>query len=140
MLSSRGAAVAAVTALALLPSVAEAAPPPAQLALPLAVGTFQDQSLGLSKLSVSYTWDTASATASAPAITLANGERFRIYTCIQTHVYGRSFATKCAQKDVDTRSKALPSAVAGPSVTATTPRPATGAWGYAYHQVAVQKR
>src|SRR5688572_29113606 len=140
MLSSLRVAAVALATFVLLPATAQAAPPPAELSVPLVVGTIQDQSLGLSKLRVTYTWDSATASASAPAITLAKGERFRIYTCIQTHVLGRSFATKCAQKDVDTRAKTLPTIVAGPSVTATTRRPAAGAWGYAYHQVIVQKR
>jgi acetyl esterase/lipase len=138
--SLRTACIAAGAALALLPSAVAATPPPAELTLPLTVGTLQDQSLGTSALRVTYTWNGATAKASAPTITLANGERFRIYTCIQTHVHGRNFATKCAQKDVDTRSKALPTIVAGPSVSATAPRPAAGQWGYAYHQVVVQKR
>jgi acetyl esterase/lipase len=129
-----------VAAAGLFAAPAHAAPPPTELSVPVAPTDLSSPSLGISTLRVTYTWNAAAASAKTPGLTLAQGSMYRIYTCIRTHVHGRNFATKCGQKDVDTRSKALPTVTAGPTVTASSPRPAAGQWGYAYLQVVVHER
>jgi hypothetical protein len=127
-------------ALALFASTASAAPPPAELSVPLQLGAITGETLGASSLRTTFTDSSATAEASAPAITLAKGSVYRIYTCIQTHINWGTHATKCAQKDVDTRSSLVTVITSGPTVTASVKRPPSGQWGYAYHQVAVTKK
>jgi acetyl esterase/lipase len=133
--------VAAAFAASLLPSSAQAAPLPVNLSAPLDVSTTPGWSLGASAMTVTFTDTSATAVASAPAVTLPKGSVFRIDVCVQTHVYGGGNVTGCAQKTVDMTGKKIYAIVPGPTYTATTKRPSSSAaWGYAYHQVEVMRK
>src|SRR5438034_834557 len=105
-------------------------PAPASLSLPVRAASLGGSSVGTLTGNVTFTDTRATATASAPGISLGPGNTFRVDVCIKAHSLKKSFDTKCDTKTVDTHSNTVPAAFAAPTVQASMDRPGTGGSAY----------
>src|SRR4051812_40867445 len=134
-------------ALALLPFLVVLASPaastadiplPATVSAPLKVDV--GFSVGTLTTRVAYTATGATATATAPSISLGKGQLFKTQTCVQVHVARKAPSGSCKEITTDTRSLLSTIAIAAPTVSVTTPRPASGGSGYTDALLTVSQR
>src|SRR3954471_6650943 len=134
-------ACAVLGVLCLVPSAAAAAAPaPVTVVNAVRIPVINNATVGDARLTLSYTDTAATATASAPAVSLQRNGRYRMRTCLRWHVRKAFPVSACTDAFVDTTGNSAPKPYPAPTVTKTIARPAAGGSGMVSYEVDVAVR
>src|SRR3954468_17073962 len=98
-----------LAAAVLAPSAAANVPDPVTRTSPVRIPWTGTVANGALRTAVTYAESTATATASTgDTISLGEGYRFRLRTCVAFHLYGALPVARCDERSVDTRGSSGP--------------------------------
>jgi acetyl esterase/lipase len=128
----RGALLAMLVLAAFAPCAAANVPAPISKSNTVRAVTLGNLARGTLTTKVTFTDTVAAASASTGnTIRLGKGFSYRLRTCVAYHLHGTMPVSRCAERDVDTRSNTTTVYTYAPTVTLSgQPRPTTHPRGY----------